>query len=95
MKPTLENLKKALMACAQAHNAEYCDWSEEECQVALKSDSVPAVNDVRMICEAFYGHSRMVETGWGYTTVYLDEEPFLEKADETLLPLSLPKNVRL
>ena len=95
MNPSVETLIKALKACAEAHGAEFCDWSEEECQVAIKSDSVPAVNDVRMICEAFYGNSSMVETGWGYTTVYLDEESFLEKVNETLLSLALPKNTRL
>ncbi len=95
MKPSVDYLIKALKACAEAHGAEFCDWSEEECQVALKADSVPALNDVKIICEAFYGLSSMVETGWGYTTVYLDEESFLEKVDETLLSLALPKNTRL
>ena len=95
MNPSVETLIKALKTCAEAHGAEFCDWSEEECQVALKTESVPALNDVKMICEAFYGRSSMVETGWGYTTVFLDEESFLEKVDKTLLSLALPKNVRL
>ena len=50
---------------------------------------------VKMICEAFYGRSTMVETGWGYTTIYLDEGTFLDEVDGTLLSLALPKNVRL
>ena len=95
MKTILERFKRALKACAEAHGAEFCDWSEEECQVALKTESVPALNDVKMICEAFYGRSTMVETGWGYTTIYLDEGTFLDKVDGTLLSLALPKNVRL
>ena len=95
MKATVESLKKALKACAEAHGAEFCDWSEDDCQVALKTESVPALNDVKMICEAFYGRSTMVETGWGYTTIYLDEETFLDEVDGTLLSLALPKNVRL
>ena len=32
MKANIENLKKALKACAEAHHAELCDWSEEELQ---------------------------------------------------------------
>lgn len=95
MKPDTEYLKKALKACAEAHGAEFCDWSEDDCQVALKTESVPALNDVKMICEAFYGRSTMVETGWGYTTIYLDEGTFLDEVDGTLLSLALPKNVRL
>jgi hypothetical protein len=95
MKPNTENLKKALKACAEAHCTEFFDWSEGECQVALKKESVPVLSDVKMICEAFYGRSSMVETGWGYTTVYLDEGSFLDKVDGTLISLALPKNVRL
>ena len=95
MKTILERFKRALKACAEAHGAEFCDWSEDDCQVVLKTESVPALNDVKMICEAFYGRSTMVETGWGYTTIYLDEGTFLDEVDGTLLSLALPKNVRL
>ena len=95
MKTTIELLKKSLQACADAHGADFCDWSGEECQLAVKSETVPVVNDVRMICEALYGRSSMVETGWSYTTVYLDEAPFLEDVDETLLSLALPKTFSL
>ena len=95
MKTILERFKRALKACAEAHGAEFCDWSEDDCQVALKTESVPALNDVKMICEAFYSRSTMVETGWGYTTIYLDEGTFLDEVDGTLLSLALPKNVCL
>ena len=53
MNPSVETLIKALKTCAEAHGAEFCDWSEEECQVALKKESVPVLSDVKMICEAF------------------------------------------
>ena len=90
MKPSNELLKKALAACAEAHHSDFCDWSEEELHVAIHSETVPVIADVRMICEAFYGKASMVEADWGYTTVYLDEAPFLDEVNEELLHLALP-----
>ena len=90
MKANLENLKKALKACAEAHQAEFCDWSEDELQIAVKSETVPVVSDVKMICEAFYGSSSMVEVGWGYTNVFCDAAEMLSEVDETLLRMALP-----
>lgn len=90
MKANLENLKKALKACAEAHQAEFCDWSEDELQIAVKSETVPVVSDVRMICEAFYGSSCMVEVGWGYTNVFCDATEMLSEVDEKLLRMALP-----
>lgn len=95
MKATLEILKKALGACAKAHRAELCDWSEYDRQIAIKSESVPVVADVRMICEAFYGNSSMVEVGWGYTNVYEDEAPMLSEVDGQKLRLALPHGTEL
>lgn len=95
MKANTEYLIKALKACAEAHNTEFCDWSTYDSQVALKSESVPTVSDVRSICEAFFGTASAVETGWGYTTVYLDETPFLPEADEAKLCLALPSGTML
>jgi len=95
MKATLETLKKALAACARAHKSEFSDWSEEDGQVAIKSESVPVINDVRMICEAFFGSARMVEVGWGYTNVYLDECEMKTRVDETTLRLALPFGTEL
>ena len=90
MKPTLDLLKKAIAACAEAHGAQFCDWSEEDRQIAVKSESVPTVSDVRMICTAFFGNSSMVEVGWGYTNVYCDEVEMLDAVDEQELRLALP-----
>ena len=70
MKANIENLKKVLKLCAEAHNnCEFADW-EEEGQLGIKSESVPLVADVRMILDAFFGagtHDISVE--WGYTTI--------------------------
>ncbi len=95
MKATLETLKKALRACAKAHCAELCDWSEYDLQIAIKSESVPVVADVRMICEAFYGNSSMVEVGWGYTNVYEDAATMLPEVDVQKLRLALPRGTEL
>lgn len=95
MKANTETLIKALKACADAHRTEFCDWSTYDSQVAIKSESVPAVSDVRSICEAFFGTTSVVETGWGYTTVYLDETPFLPEVDEETLRLALPSGTTL
>ena len=48
-----------------------------------------------MICESFYGHSRMIETGWGYTTVYLDCDEMLDELDESKLRMALPNGTVL
>ena len=91
MKANIENLKKALQLCAEAHKVEFCDWSEDG-QFGLKSESVPVVNDVKMIAEAFYGLGNAdVETDWGYTTIWLSED-FLDEVGEFTLALALPKN---
>ena len=94
MEPTIELMKKALRSCADAHHVEYKEWTEEQ-QIGIHSESVPLVSDVRMICEAFCGNTRMVETGWGYTTLYLDDVIFLPEVDETSLRLALPIGTQL
>lgn len=94
MKPTIDLLKKALRECAKAHRAGFSDRTEDE-QIGIASESVPTVNDIRMICESFYGHSRMIETGWGYTTVYLDCDEMLDELDETKLRMALPNGTVL
>lgn len=95
MKPSLDLLKKALKACAKAHGAEFKDWSRDDNQLGIKSESVPVVADVRSICQALYGHCAMIEVGWGYTVVFLDEAKFLDEADENLLRMSLPSGTEL
>ena len=89
MKANVENLKKALQLCAEAHKVEFCDWSDEG-QLALKSEDVPVLSDVKMIAEAFYGYGNTdVETDWGYTTLWIHSD-FLEEVDEDVLSLALP-----
>jgi len=95
MKPAIALLKRALKACACAHNVEYSDWSDEDGQFGIRSESVPVVSDVRMICEAFYGSASMVETGWGYTNVFLDACPFRDELDEAALKMALPNGTTL
>ena len=95
MKPTIDLLKKALEVCANAHGVEFSDWSEVDAQFGVKSESVPVVSDVRMICEAFYGNASMVEAGWGYTTVFLNECPYRDELDEATLKMALPYGTTL
>lgn len=98
MEPTIENIVKALKACADAHKVEFVDVSQdpdEYPQAYLKSDTVPVVADVRTICEAFYGHSRMVDTDFGCTTVYFTDFCFAPAVNETLLAMALPHGTKL
>lgn len=93
MKATIKSLKKALKACAEAHNVEY-KWWRDAGQVSLKSESVPVYADVKAICEAFYGRTDMLSVGWGFTTVYL--EPMEKRdVDEILLSMALPSQLNL
>lgn len=91
MKANLTNLRKALKACAKAHNVEYHWWRDDQ-QITLQSESVPVVSDVRQIVEAFYGSaSGIVEVNYGYTIVW--EDIFMNTKDEVneqLLYLALP-----
>lgn len=93
MKANLENLKQAMQRCAEAHGAQFCDWSEED-QLAIDKDNVPTVADVRMICEAFYGTFSPLDTDWGYTTVYLGM-PFLPEVNVQLLNMALPQSMAM
>lgn len=89
MKPSIELLKKALKACADAHHVDFEQWTEDE-QIGIRSEDVPVVADIRIICRAFCGEANIVETGWGYTTIYLDEAVFLPEVDMQSLSLALP-----
>ena len=93
MKANLTNLRNALKASADANNVEF-HWWRNDGQITLKSESVPVLADVRMICEAFFGHSDMVETDGGYTIVWLGDG-FREKVDEITLALALPAGTKL
>ena len=89
MKEFIEKLKKAVRECAKAHGVEFCDWSEES-QLAVKSESVPVLADMQMICDAFFGSHRCIEVGWGYTNIIYDETTPLPEIDESLLKMALP-----
>lgn len=93
MKANLTNLRKALKASAEAHNVEY-HWWRNDGQITLKSESVPVLADVRMICDAFYGHHDMVDTDFGYTIVWLGDG-FREYVDEISLAFALPAGTKL
>ena len=89
MKANLTNLRKALKACAKAHKTSFENWASEG-QLGIGATTIPVVADVQMICEAFFGKTNMVETGYGYTTVWINEEPFLPEVDEMTLEFALP-----
>lgn len=91
MKANLTNLRKALKACAKAHNTTFHDWAGEG-QLALHSTTPGTVCDVRMIAEAFFGRADMVESSWGYTTVWLEEFMRGNKSevDMSLCAMALP-----
>ena len=98
MKATIANLKKALKACASAHNIEFHYWRDDN-NVTLHSDVLPVYADVKMIVESFYGEGAMdcVETAWGFTIVWLDCEVMDTKraVNEDLMYLALPYGTKL
>lgn len=93
MKATLENLKWAMAQCAQAHGAEFCDWSDED-QLGIHKTGVPLYADVRSICRAFFEGEAEVEEDWGYTTVWL-YAPFRENVDLPVLRMALPAGTQI
>ena len=93
MKANLENLKQAMQRCAEAHGAQFCDWSEEG-QLAIDKANVPTMSDVRMICEAFFGTFSPIDEDWGYTTVSLGL-PFLPEVNVQLLNMALPQSMAM
>ena len=88
MKANLSNLKDALQRCAAAHGAKFCDWSDED-QLAIDKTNVPVMQDVRLICEAFYGTFSPLDEDCGYTVVWLCM-PFLQEVNVQLLNMALP-----
>ena len=86
MKANLENLISAMKKCAEAHKAPLFVWLEDD-QLAIESDTVPVVADVRMIASAFFG-SADVETDWGFTVLNIHE--FKENVCMEQLRMALP-----
>lgn len=93
MKANLENLKEAMQRCATAHGAKFCDWSDEE-QLGIDKANVPVMQDVRMICEAFFGTFSPIDEDWGYTVVWLGM-PFLNEVNIDLLNMALPRSMAM
>ena len=94
MKANLTNLRKALEACAKAHNAKFEDWSDEG-QLGVWSITPGTICDVKMICEAFFGpNPMMVEPNYGYTTVWLGYD-YLPEVNDGLLYSALPYGTTL
>lgn len=97
MKANITNLKKALKACAKAHNCEFEDYSGEG-QLLVCSETPATICDVHMILEAFYGnHDAAESNGWGSITVWLDSSMRGNKndVDELTLSLALPYGTKL
>ena len=96
MKATIENLKKALEACANAHKAKFSDWSDEG-QLGVGSETPATICDVHLILDAFFGHHDAAEScGWGTITIWLDEAMDSDRdVDDVTLALALPYGTKL
>jgi len=97
MKATIKNLKKALKACAKAHNCEFEDYSDEG-QFLVCSETPATICDVRMILDSFYGsHDAAENSGWGSITIWLDEsmDNNGREVDMTTLAMALPYGTKL
>lgn len=97
MKATIKNLKKALKACADAHNCKYCDWSKEG-QLGVWSTTPATICDVKMILSAFFGSDDAadVDESIGCITIWLDSSMDTEnEVDERTLALALPHGTKL
>lgn len=96
MKATIENLERVLRICAEAHNCDFEDWSEDG-QFGLHSETPATICDVQMILDAFYGNHDAAEPGYGYVNIWLyasmnDAE---REVDMPTLQLALPYGTEL
>lgn len=97
MKANIENLKKALKACAKAHNCDFDDYSDEG-QLLVGSETPATICDVHLILDAFYGNHKAAENnGWGSVTVWLSPRMNSSRkdVDMTTLALALPHGTKL
>lgn len=98
MKANITNLKKALKACAKAHNCEFSDWSDEG-QLGVWSVTPGTICDVRMILTAFFGddYAADADENIGCITIWLDDSMVRSQreVDETTLALALPYGTKL
>ena len=100
MEATLAKLKKALKACAKAHNAEFEDWSDEG-QLGIWSVTPGTICDVRMICEAFFGKVSgeadspvEVDEEIGCITIWLSYD-FLKEVNQEMMYMALPYGTKI
>lgn len=95
MKANITNLRKALKSCAKAHNAKFSDWACEG-QLGVWSTTPGTICDVRMICEAFFGHSDAVEVCHDVNciTIWLCYE-YQPVVDEQTMYMALPYGTKL
>ena len=97
MKANLTNLRKALKACAKAHNAKFDNWSSEG-QLGVWSTTPATICDVQMICEAFFGKTEPsaaeVSNNVNCITIWLCYD-YLPQVDEEKLYMALPYGTKL
>jgi len=95
MKANLTNLRKALKACAKAHNARFDNWASEG-QLGVWSTTPATICDVQMICEAFFGNTDAVEVSGSINciTIWLCYD-YLPEVDEMKLQKALPYGTTL
>lgn len=97
MKANITNLKKALKACAKAHNCEFEDYSCEG-QLLVCSETPATICDVNMILESFFGsHDAAEHSGWGSITIWLDSSMSRSKreVDMDQLAMALPYGTKI
>lgn len=87
-------LIKALEKCAEAHHVHR---ASDKTSVTLMSATVPVLADVGLISIAFFGTRAPVHSDgfWGYTTISLDECPFLDEVNEEYLKMALPYGTKV
>ena len=93
MKANYENLIQALNLCGEAHGCSVGDYYEEDRQVSINSDKVPAVNDFKNVLRAFFftgTYDVHVDSSWGFVEAYLDAAEFLDEVDTDTLAFALP-----
>lgn len=95
MKATRKLLVKALDASAKAHKVEGEHFADEG-QYGVYGTTVPIISDVRMICEAFFGKTSMIEVIDDFCiTIYMYEEKLQKQVNEDLLQIALPYGTKL
>lgn len=91
MKANLENLKKALTICAEAHNTNILDNSERYGTIILEGDSIPLTADAGLVVHSFVKNPVECYEQIGSTfVVYVYKFEWLEEVNDLMLKFSLP-----